>query len=467
MGESIRGSFLCSLRPEHCGALAVIVLIWILESKISVRNQFEGSVKLFIDNAAVIKRLNGTKQFNCEATDSDVWQLTLRWLNKCRTKFTFEHVKAHQEHIVGPNTWEQTNNTTVDLLAKRGAEIVSEQPSDYLIRTEFDIIIDDYRLTANFSSELYSYIAGGRMRNYIQNKYGWNDNVFFSVDWESFGEYFHGLNISKLANVIKYIYDWQFTKKWETKIEESKNRNKNGDIQNEITSKEGGELCPTGCGLVEDHHHYLSCKVINSTSIARILRLNLLRWMRTSRTDPKLIILINQVIAKKSRDEDEYIDPIQYEDDDIKKLIREQNEIGWSHFFKGRMSKEFIIIQEKYYEGIREKIEETGIGKLSLKFKGSWWMKEIIKRIIFYSLNMWQIRNEFVHGENRPKKAKEKDMINKEIVQWYGRSNEYIQMRYLFELSLVERCMKSQRIKEAWLRTVRLEYIKLKKSVSD
>ena len=56
------------------------------------------------------------------------------------------------------------------------------------------------------------------------------------------------------------------------------------------------------------------------------------------------------------------------------------------------------------------------------------------------------------------KRSKQKDEINKKIMEWYEKRN-YVphEMRYLFKIPLIDRCMRSMKSKEAWIKTVNLE----------
>ena len=59
-----------------------------------------------------------------------------------------------------------------------------------------------------------------------------------------------------------------------------------------------------------------------------------------------------------------------------------------------------------------------------------------------------------------------KKKINDAITEWFKKRNEFNKdSDYLFRESLLSRCMKPTRNKEAWLRTVELEY-KITKEVT-
>ena len=92
------------------------------------------------------------------------------------------------------------------------------------------------------------------------------------------------------------------------------------------------------------------------------------------------------------------------------------------------------------------------------------WAKNLMKRMVYFSLIHWQIRNVWVHDSMKKENFKEKrKRINEKITGWYNKQNEFdANANYLFKIPLLGRCMKSLRNNEAWLRTIELEYICLK-----
>ena len=115
-----------SLRPEHNGALAGSLWIWLLELRHSIT---EGTGWSDIDNKAVITRLStgndhdGTA-IHALATDYDLWQEHATLLTRMTTLVTFFHVKGHQDDMhhkdrkAGPLTRDAHWNIKMDRLAE-------------------------------------------------------------------------------------------------------------------------------------------------------------------------------------------------------------------------------------------------------------------------------------------------------------------------------------------------------------
>ena len=192
-------------------------------------------------------------------------------------------------------------------------------------------------------------------------------------------------------------------------------------------------------------------------------------WMKKSYTDPELVKVIKRAIRGLRQEGDDRLEAVEGDSEEVTQLIESQNEIGWLHFMKGRLSRKFRDKQDRYFEMINDKRSTKGEELLHVKFSGIWWAKGLIKRLIYHSLLLWQIRNNFVHEEDYEEDRRiKKDSMNKQIIEIYERretGNE--RTKYLFNISLVKRCMKSVKSREAWLRHVKLEYNNGSSSTSD
>lgn len=74
----------------------------------------------------------------------------------------------------------------------------------------------------------------------------------------------------------------------------------------------------------------------------------------------------------------------------VQYALNEQDAIGWDQFFKRRLSKEWQMIQDHKYERLRKQGEKIP----SHHQTGMWWTTRMIRLIIYFALNEWQVRNE-------------------------------------------------------------------------
>ena len=76
----------------------------------------------------------------------------------------------------------------------------------------------------------------------------------------------------------------------------------------------------------------------------------------------------------------------------VQTAIIEQDKIGCDQFFKGRLSREWQVIQDHEYERLKQQGEEIPNYKT-----GMWWTTRLIRLIIYFTLNEWQVRNDHLH----------------------------------------------------------------------
>ena len=385
-GSSIKGSLNSSLRAEHCGALCIIILINVLEGIINHGKNI--TVTTYIDNQTVVERLNHPKKFNPDCTDSDLWLKTIKMLEKNESRMSFKHVKAHQDKVMGPLTWEQFNNVTVDVLAKEGRTINGEERNAPRIEEPISINVNGVRVTAKHGRCLYNHIAGRELRGYQMEKFDWNERIFECVDWNCYAAYMNTIGPTKIANIIKYTYNWQYTKKRESKINQARKKTvgteEHEDDRNEVTCN---EQCPLRCGCNEDHQHYLSCSKLQNMKNTIIARRSFKRWIEVSKTEPKLKKLIEMVIDDMGNGEintQRLMERV--ESNELKELITEQESIGWFELYKGLITKRFCNIQTGYYKKLNDRRSEENLEELPRRFTGEYWTKNFIKHIVYFAL---------------------------------------------------------------------------------
>ena len=444
-GRTVDGTVMSSLRSEHSGVIAVLLIIKCIEELYGIDKG--GEIKIWSDSMTVVHRTKeGANGITFDSTDYDLWHLSNNLITKLKTRVSIQHVKAHQDMRIGPLTFEQHYNVIVDKLARKGC-----YESNYATINgqglPISVFVNDKQITANMKGTLYSHMTAGPIEEYIEGKFGWTREIYDTIDWKSFGLYATNIPVSKMANLIKYIYDWQYNKKWEVRI-------KDGEEKGErVISWE----CPMGCGKNETHRHYMKCNKIVNQTISKQMRNGIKIWMEKTMCESDLIRLLLAIIEDHQKDKlniqniREEIENKQY-----KKFIDEQSRIGWDNFFKGFISRELTIIQQSNYDTINEEREVNGVRQLSYKFTGEWWVKNLIGQLIYFSLSHWQIRNDYEH-----KKKEERDKINyrtiliEQVMDNYDRRTEAgEENQHLFEMAPLLRCMRTNIQIEAWLNTV-------------
>ena len=93
----------------------------------------------------------------------------------------------------------------------------------------------------------------------------------------------------------------------------------------------------------------------------------------------------------------------------IKLALKEQNAIGWTNFYKGRISKKWEQVQQQHYQRTKPKKTDTHR-----------WATSIISAMWQGLLLMWEDRNNDQHGrDNIEQIGKEREKLLQKIDQLY------------------------------------------------
>ena len=129
-------------------------------------------------------------------------------------EITTAHVKSHQDDKTPYDLlpYEAQMNVEMD----RRADAIRDGPSRIPPVPEFEgqdfqIKIDGVILYSDVGATLRKSITGKAMKSYLKTKYGWSDNIFSKIDWDSLEAYLKGLPQQVRTNVLKLRYGWQYT----------------------------------------------------------------------------------------------------------------------------------------------------------------------------------------------------------------------------------------------------------------
>ena len=106
--------------------------------------------------------------------------------------------------------------------------------------------------------------------------------------------------------------------------------------------------------------------------------------------------------------------------------LAEQQLIGWNNFFKGRISKTWTEIQQREYLRQSQHRIDSNAEPLPKHYSGNWWAANLIKQVVFMSLNLWQIRNDALHSNKILNDYnKQRSILLTQLATWYDKENEF------------------------------------------
>lgn len=220
---------------------------------------------------------------------------------------------------------------------------------------------------------LYSKI----MKTYTMEKYGWTKDTFDAIDWDSLDMALTKKKGIQKVTIHKLLHFWQPTNKYTQRNQRRR-------------TKEA--LC-TECNCVDEQMHYMKCQsqyfkeargfawkrfcdkmkyYLREESMIRVMSIGIKNWIYQDFNEPL-----------PRGDE---INTLEYTA--LVNAYNSQNEIGWDHFLAGKVSKEW----SKYYS-MRLPESKEKHGKV-LAFG-----KTLVESIWIYTLGVWKLHNEAVHGK--------------------------------------------------------------------
>ena len=449
---------LTSLRTEHYGALGVAVLVTCLIHIHGVTIPLQ-SMTHHIDSTTVRDRLNKRQNTlmmsdkELSGTDYDVWAETDNLLKNPLLTIRYEHVKGHQADTLekkykvrGPLPRVAHYNEVCDTIAGE-TRMKYEQPYHLHMFPSSKIALHNGQtfITASAYTSIIDNITGTHLAEYVQDQNKWPDHVFQTVNWEAIERYMKGMPVSKQVKICKYMHNWQNTGRQKQKFAQSAGL----DTEDEENKKQ--YVCPFGCGRVEHNQHYLRCRRSPKYNHKLMCLKSIKDWMVKNNTSKLMRIVIQMRMADWINGDRMPRINVREEEGGmrVQKAVDEQDEIGWDQFFKGRLSKEWQLIQDEEYQRLSNQGEKV------LKHQtGLWWTARLIRLIIYFALNEWQVRNDTLH-ETKDKTAREATrnrlkMIATKMYDIHEQADHPVLRRY-FKRPYLETITKPTTRLEHWL----------------
>ena len=142
------------------------------------------------------------------------------------------------------------------------------------------------------------------------------------------------------------------------------------------------------------------------------------KWLKRQDTHPAITSIITRILYKYTQDSIESLEEWNFDNEPdnnrLAALIKDQAEIGWDNFFKGRLAKGWGELQDTHFSSL-DLPECQAYDKT-----GNWWAANLIWQVVYFSLNTWQIRNDILHKDKMDTEyKKERKELYKRARWWY------------------------------------------------
>ena len=321
---------------------------------------------------------------------------------------TYSWVSSHQEEDEYEHV-EVRINDRADELATETRENVEKSlqytyPKQFFEGAQAMIKIDGSFVTKDLKNSIHKALYQSNLEDFLIGKYNWAKETFANIDWKSMESSLNGTQGLAKTTIIKMMHRWQPT---------------NSYVQRNDRRPVSDAKCHV-CDQTDDQWHYLSCKSTHFTearahawckfcsqmkkyrhleSFLRIIWIGIQNWIYRDFTE-----------ALPQSDE---VSDQQYQI--LVQAYHHQADIGWNHFFVGRISKTWT---EYYATTIPE--DKMKQGKL-LAFG-----KKMVEAAWHMSLDIWKSHNGLVHGDGSGLSTQDIKAIHNCVTELYTEKQKFL-----------------------------------------
>ena len=100
----------------------------------------------------------------------------------------------------------------MDAYAKKGVDATSiPDARETYSSTWMGFYTEDGIMLGDVRGYLQNKYLGKRLKDYLQDKYGWDNTEFWSIDWDSIEKVISGYKPCYRIRIAQLMHDWQYT----------------------------------------------------------------------------------------------------------------------------------------------------------------------------------------------------------------------------------------------------------------
>jgi exonuclease III len=369
-----------SLRSEAYGKLATLRML--IHLSLFTGLPFQSPITHVVDSQVLIRRV---EQEHLTQFDNPSSTLKAEWdvIHEIVTSMqmlpqtpTLKWIRGHQDtHTPYARLkFPAQLNCDADNLASTYYNLEQDMPQE-VTRFPSDPVqlrIGGTVITSKLKSKLRSAYTKPPLQEYLCQRFQWSHEVYESVAWDLFTQIISKFR-SQHTIIVKHVHAIAPT----------------GHIahRNKESISPG---CPSCECAYEDNNHILTCPA-DSRAMWRTTMLHTIMTTQADRSNPALKQILHDGLncfhrGTNALNPEPY--PAHYH-----QLIYQQNGIGWDQLYRGRWSKQWIIMHEVFASS------QTGWQRLDKD--GRLWVVHHGRRILEQWLKVWELRNIEKHGHDQ------------------------------------------------------------------
>jgi hypothetical protein len=309
------------------------------------------------------------------------------------------HVKGHQDNDIFYEDLPLPAplNVEADALATRAMEELGSVkpivPFDPLSKAMVQVA--GRSVTRSIAMTIWLHMHLQPIKHYCCKRYVWDYGTWDEIDWESYSSAYHKFTCTQM---FFYKFDWK-------KLAVGSRLHEQSPCYN--------HRCPACHADYETNDHVFRCNHPSCSKWRTMLISSIMAQSDSSYRDPLLMDILRTGLhayftntppdfdKQFPRDPEERF-PAGSWVNSYHDLINQQQDIGWDHFLRGKLSKEWTKVQFQYAH--RNGKAETSSG----------WVPHLIKLLANSSFDAWKIRNSSRHGNDTASKR----MSHIDHIQW-------------------------------------------------
>jgi hypothetical protein len=285
------------------------------------------------------------------------------------------YVKGHQDWDQSYKRLNLMGQLNIDADHKASAFLDTHGSARQLVvmspLTKEHLILLDGTVMGNYDRHLrHEAIAKPLLEYTIRRKNQWTQSAMDCIHWSA-----HGLALkqqtTKATHMVKLLHKMLPTTGRANELDHGKRH---------------CPLCPL---QIEDRDHILCCVHLTRQQWSYRFLQDLKVYCIQSNTDPALQSLLLQGIRRWFPTSQNHTINTDRYNHTLHGLIHQQNRIGWRQIFNGRITVEWVRIQDSYY--CRSKVQE---GLKRVQLTGERWLTNVILFVWDKWYTLWKQRNQ-------------------------------------------------------------------------
>ena len=319
-----------------------------------------------------------------------------------------QHVKGHQDREIPYHRLSLLAQLNVDAdtqASRYQRDFGSFQPN--VLLTEWAGVHLEFptgTVTSYYETALRFQATAPDLKSHLMARYSWSKQTMKVINWDAHGKALHR-HLNRRTHLVKFVHGLLPT---------------NAKIHR---SDPGKRMCASCRQSPETWQHILRCPSEPRVTWRRAMLRNLARKCDELGTMPRLKQLFLQAIGDwtlhTSSDDNEFTVHMLDAPLSIRRLLHQQNAIGWDHILLGRFSSEWGSLQDEYYAR-QARVTETK------RQTGQRWQIAIIGAIWQQWFLLWELRNsKDLHGADAHSKAlAEQRIVDHMLIDIYDFRNQ-------------------------------------------